>query len=100
VALGEAEIGRDREGNAAPNGDLERSRAEFAAKVERRYAARATTPSVGKGSPAALLVTGAVGTLLLGVTALALGGGLLLVPALIPLLTVVGVLLARWSSRQ
>jgi len=74
---------------------LERSRAEFAAKVERRYAARATAPSVGKGSPAALLVTGGVGTLLLGLCALALGGGLLLVPALIPLATVVGVLVAR-----
>jgi len=75
--------------------ELERSRADFAARVDRRYDARTTTPSVGKGSPTALLLTGAIGTLLLGLTAVALGGGLLLVPALIPLVTVVGVLVAR-----
>lgn len=75
--------------------ELARSRAAFAANVERRYAARATAPSVGKGSPAALLTIGVVSTLVLGASALALGGGLLLVPALIPLVTVLGVLVAR-----
>lgn len=80
--------------------DLERSRAEFAAKVDRRYANKATTASVGKGSPVALLVTGGIGTLLLGLCALALGGGLLLLPALIPLATVVGVLVARWVANR
>ena len=75
--------------------ELERSRAAFAARVDRRYAARAQQPSVGKGSPAALLTVGIVSTLVLGACALALGGGLLVVPALIPLATVVGVLVAR-----
>ncbi|MEO7557221.1 MAG: hypothetical protein ABIV94_11530 [Acidimicrobiales bacterium] len=75
--------------------ELERSRADFAARVDRRYDARTTTPSLGKGSPIALLTTGVIGTLLLGLTAVALGGGLLFVPALIPLVTVVGVLVAR-----
>lgn len=79
--------------------ELEQSRAEFAAKVERRYATRTTRATVGKGSPAALLTTGVIGTALLGLTAVGLGGGLLLVPALIPLLTVVGVLLARRLAR-
>jgi hypothetical protein len=80
--------------------DLERSRAEFAARVQRRYAARAQRPSVGKGSPGALLSIGIVSTVVLGLCALALGGGLLLVPALIPLATVVGVLVARAVSRR
>jgi hypothetical protein len=79
---------------------LERSRAEFAAKVERRYADRATAPSVGKGSPAVLLSTGLLGTVLLGAMALALGGGFILVPALIPLVTTVGVIAARKLSRR
>jgi hypothetical protein len=51
--------------------------------------------SVGKGSPVALLTVGVVSTVVLVACALALGGGLLLVPALIPLVTVVGVLVAR-----
>jgi hypothetical protein len=75
--------------------DLERSRAEFAARVERRYAARATRPAVGKGSPFALLTIGLVSSFVLVACALALGGGLLVVPALLPLATVVGVLVAR-----
>jgi hypothetical protein len=75
--------------------DLARSRAEFAAKVDRRYAARAQQPMVGKGSPGALLTVGIISTLVLGACALALGGGLLIIPALIPLATVVGVLVAR-----
>jgi hypothetical protein len=75
--------------------ELERSRAEFAARVERRYSARPSQPSVGKGSPVTLLTIGIVSTLVLGLCAQALGGGLLLVPALIPLVTVVGVLVAR-----
>jgi hypothetical protein len=79
----------------SPNDDLERSRAEFAERVERRYAARAMQPSVGKGSPVALLTIGVLSTIVLGACVLALGGGLLLLPALIPLVTVLGVLLAR-----
>ena len=75
--------------------ELERSRADFAARVERRYAVRATRPAVGKGSPVALLTIGVVATVVLGACALALGGGLLVVPALVPLATVVGVLVAR-----
>jgi len=75
--------------------DLARSRAEFAARVDRRYAARAQQPTVGKGSPGALLTVGIISTLVLGASALALGGPLLLIPALIPLVTVVGVLVAR-----
>ena len=75
--------------------ELERSRAEFAKRVERRYAARPAHVSVGKGSPVALLTVGIVSTVVLVACALALGGGLLLVPALIPLVTVVGVLVAR-----
>jgi hypothetical protein len=75
--------------------ELERSREAFAAKVDRRYAARPQQPSVGKGSPAALLSVGIISTLVLGACALALGGGLIILPALIPLATVVGVLVAR-----
>ncbi|MEY2437309.1 MAG: hypothetical protein QOF97_2145 [Acidimicrobiaceae bacterium] len=75
--------------------ELERSRAEFAAKVDRRYAARAQQPMVGKGSPGALLTTGIVGTAMLALLVAFLGGGLLFLPALIPLVTVLGVLLAR-----
>ena len=75
--------------------ELEQSRAEFAARVERRYAARAQRPSVGKGSPVALLTIGVVSTVVLVAAAFALGGGLLLVPALLPLATVIGVLAAR-----
>jgi hypothetical protein len=75
--------------------ELERSRADFAARVERRYAARATQPALGKGSPVALLTIGVVSTVVLVACALALGGGLLVVPALLPLATVVGVLVAR-----
>ncbi len=78
--------------------ELERSRAEFEARVDRRYAARTTTPSIGKGSPVALLTTGLISTLILGVTVLALGGGLLLIPAAVPLVTVLGVLTARRLS--
>ena len=75
--------------------ELEQSRAEFAARVERRYSARAQPPSVGKGSPVALLTIGVVSTVVLVAAAFALGGGLLLVPALLPLATVIGVLAAR-----
>ena len=75
--------------------ELEQSRAEFAARVERRYAARAQRPSMGKGSPVALLSIGVVSTVVLVAAAFALGGGLLLVPALLPLATVIGVLAAR-----
>ncbi len=80
---------------SADDDELERSRAEFAARVERRYAARATQPAVGKGSPAALLTIGVVSTVVLVACAVALGGGLLVLPALLPLATVVGVLVAR-----
>jgi hypothetical protein len=49
----------------------------------------------GKGSPGALLAIGIVGTATLGAVAALLGGGLLLVPAAIPLATVLAVLGAR-----
>jgi hypothetical protein len=81
-----------------PDPDLERSRAEFAAKVERRLAPRRSAPAPAKGSSAALLTTGIVGTAMLALLVAFLGGGLLFVPALIPLVTVVGVLLARRFS--
>jgi hypothetical protein len=75
--------------------ELQQSRAAFAAKVDERYATRTQQPMVGKGSPVALLSIGIFSTLVLGACALALGGGLIILPALIPLATVVGVLVAR-----
>jgi hypothetical protein len=74
--------------------ELARSQAAFEAKVR---AARAPAPPApgGKGSPPALLAIGALGTALLAATAALLGGGLLYVPAAIPLATVVLVLLSR-----
>jgi hypothetical protein len=67
---------------------------DFVAKV--RAAPRARPPAAGgKGSPLALLAIGAVGTGSLAVCAAALGGGLLFLPAAIPLLTVLLVLLSR-----
>jgi hypothetical protein len=78
-----------------PDAELERSRAEFAAKVERRLAPRPTMSVPAKGSPAALLTTGILGTAMLALLVAFLGGGLLFVPALIPLVTVLGVLAAR-----
>jgi hypothetical protein len=83
-----------------PDPDLERSRAEFAAKVERRLAPRRSAPAPAKGSPAALLTTGIVGTALLALLVAFLGGGLLFLPALIPLVTVLGVLAARRFGRS
>ena len=70
--------------------------ADFEAKVRRTYAARSAPVAGGKGSPAALLAIGLLGTLLLGTTAALLGGGLLYLPAAIPLVTVLAVLGARW----
>jgi len=74
--------------------ELESSRAAFEAKVR---AVRAPVPAApgGKGSPPALLAIGLLGTALLGGTAAALGGGLLYLPAAIPLATVLLVLLSR-----
>jgi hypothetical protein len=74
--------------------------AEFEAKVRRTYANRSAPAAGGKGSPAALLAIGVVGTLLLGITAALLGGGLLLLPAAIPLVTVLAVLGARWWAAR
>lgn len=74
--------------------DLEASRAAFEAKVRAAPPARKLAPG-GKGSPAALLATGLIGTLSLGAVAVLLGGGLLLLPAAIPLVTVLLVLAAR-----
>jgi hypothetical protein len=74
--------------------------ADFEAKVRRTYAKRAAPVAGGKGSPAALLAIGVLGTLLLGVTAALLGGGLLYVPAAIPLVTVLAVLGARWWAAR
>jgi hypothetical protein len=73
--------------------ELARSRAEFEAKVR---ASRAVAPAPGgKGSPPALLAIGLVGALVLGACAALLGGGLLYVPAAIPLVTVLAVLASR-----
>lgn len=74
--------------------------AEFEAKVRRTYANRSAPVAGGKGSPAALLAIGIVGTGLLGLTAALLGGGLLYVPAAIPLVTVLAVLGARWWAAR
>jgi hypothetical protein len=76
--------------------ELEASQAAFEAKVRRTYANRAAPVPGGKGSPAALLAIGLVGTGSLALVAALLGGGLLLVPAAIPLVTVLAVLGARW----
>lgn len=70
--------------------DLARSRAEFEAKV--RSAPRSGPAPGGKGRPGALLAIGVVGTALLGASAALLAGGLLYLPAAIPLVTVVLVL--------
>jgi fatty acid desaturase len=75
--------------------DLEASRAEFETKVRATYARRAAPKPGGKGSPPALLVTGLIGTGSLALVAALLGGGLLYLPALIPLVTVLLVLGAR-----
>ena len=75
--------------------ELERSQADFEAKVRSTYARRAAPTPGGKGSPPALLITGLVGTASLVLVAGLLGGGLLFVPALIPLVTVLLVLGAR-----
>jgi hypothetical protein len=69
----------------------------FAAKVHQRP--RGPAPALGgKGSPAALVVCALVSALLLGGAAAALGGGLIYVPAAIPLVTVAAVLGARSVS--
>lgn len=74
-------------------------RLAFEAKVARRAARQAAAqPLGGKGSPGALITIGVISTLVLGLSAVALGGGLLLVPALIPAATVALVLIARWRS--
>lgn len=77
------------------DGELEQSRADFERRVQATYARRAAPKPGGKGSPPALLITGAIGTGSLALVAGLLGGGLLYVPALIPLLTVLLVLGAR-----
>jgi hypothetical protein len=74
--------------------------AEFEARVRRTYANRAAPAAGGKGSPAALVAIGVVGTVLLGACAALLGGGLLFLPALIPLVTVLAVLGARWWAAR
>jgi hypothetical protein len=76
------------------------SRLTFAAKV--RQGRRGPAPALGgKGSPAALVVCAVLSALVLGGAAAALGGGLIYVPAAIPVLTVMAVLGARaWSSAQ
>ena len=76
--------------------ELEASRADFEAKVRRTDANRAAPAPGGKGSPAALLAIGVIGTASLALVAALLGGGLLYVPAAIPLVTVLLVLAARW----
>lgn len=54
----------------------------------------------GKGSPVALLTIGLIGTASLGAAAILLGGGLIWVPASIPLVTVLAVLAARTLARR
>ena len=80
--------------NGRDDDDLARSRAEFAANVERRLAPRHgdTEP---KGSAVVLLTTGLLGTAMLALLVAFLGGGLLYIPALIPLVTVCSVLASR-----
>ena len=80
---------------SAGDDELESSRAALESKVRRTYATRTAPRAGGKGSPAALLTIGLIGTGSLGLVAALLGGGLLLVPALIPLVTVLAVLGAR-----
>ena len=80
--------------------DLEASRTDFEAKVRRAYGARHAPAAGGKGSPAALLTIGLIGSGSLGVAAALLGGGLLFVPAAIPLVTVVAVLGARVAAAR
>ena len=80
--------------------DIEASRAAFEAKVRRTYDARQAPKPGGKGSPPALLITGLIGTGSLALVAALLGGGLLYVPAAIPLATVLAVLGARMLSRR
>jgi hypothetical protein len=74
---------------------LDDSRAAFEAKVRRTYANRAAPAPGAKGSPPALLAIGVLGTGSLAVVAALLGGGLLYLPAAIPLVTVLAVLAAR-----
>ena len=74
--------------------ELQRSRAAFEAKVRAAPAAPPVAPG-GKGSPPALLAIGVLGSAALGACAALLGGGLLLVPAAIPLGTVLAVLASR-----
>ena len=70
---------------------------DFVAKV--RATPRPAPPSPGgKGSPAALLTIGAIGSGTLGACAALLGGGLLFVPAAIPLGTVIAVLVSRAAA--
>jgi hypothetical protein len=80
--------------------ELEASRADFEAKVRRTYANRSAPAPGGKGSPAALLVIGVIGTGSLALVAALLGGGLLYLPAAIPLATVLLVLAARWWAAR
>lgn len=82
----------------ATDDELEASRAAFEAKVRSR---RAVAPAPGgKGSPPALLTIGLVGTAVLALCAGWLGGGLLYVPALVPLVTVLLVLLVRRTTSR
>jgi hypothetical protein len=74
--------------------DLEASRRAFEAKVRATPRGAAPAPG-GKGSPPALLTIGVIGSGTLGACAAALGGGLLFVPAAIPLGTVLAVLASR-----
>lgn len=73
---------------------------EFEARVRRTYAQRSAPAPGGKGSPPALLAIGLLGTVLLGACAALLGGGLLYLPAAIPLVTVLAVLGARWWAAR
>ena len=81
--------------NGRDDDELARSRDEFAANVERRLAPRQGGPAEPKGSAALLLTTGILGTAMLALLVAFLGGGLLYIPALIPLVTVCSVLASR-----
>lgn len=72
---------------------------DFEQKIRQTYAQRTVPTPGGKGSPPALLTIGAVGTGSLALVAWPLGGGLLYVPAAIPLVTVLLVLAARFKNR-
>jgi hypothetical protein len=79
---------------------VELHRLAFEVRVQHRAGAAAKSPLAGKGSPGSLLAIGAVSTLVLVGAAVSLGGGWLLVPALIPAAMIAMVFAARWANNR